>query len=283
MADNRRTKQNKRTNGSRTKGREVPGERYNQRYNRFDEIRESSQLEGRNPVMEALNRGRHIDKIFVKKGEVEGTLKVICAKAREAGIPVQEVDKIKLLNMQTTNNCQGVIAMIPAKEYCSVSDILAAASERGEAPFVIIADEIEDPHNLGAIIRSAETAGAHGIIIPKNRSVGLTAVVSKSAAGALEYMPVCRVTNISRAIEELKRAGLWIVCADMKGTVYYNADLKGPIGLVIGAEGKGVSRLVKEHCDFSVKIPMFGKIDSLNASVAAGLVMYEIVRQRRYI
>ncbi len=252
------------------------------RFNKFDEIREKSQLEGRNPVLEALNHGRPIDKIFMKKGEVEGTLKVIAAKARDAGIIVQEVDKTKLLNMQTTGNCQGVIAITPAKEYCSVADILAAAKAKGEDPFVIILDEIEDPHNLGAIIRSAEAAGAHGVIISKNRSAGLTATVSKAAAGALEYMNVAKVTNIVRAIEELKKAGLWITCADMKGTLYYNADLKGAIGIVVGAEGKGVSRLVKESCDFTVRIPMYGNIDSLNASVAAGLVMYEAVRQRKF-
>ncbi len=254
-----------------------------EKFNKFEEIKEKTQLEGRNSVLEALNHGRTIDKIFVKKGEVEGTLKVIVAKAREAGIIVQEADKVKLNNMQTTGNCQGVIAITPAKEYCSVEDILENAKSRGEEPFVIILDEIEDPHNLGAIIRSAETAGAHGVIIPKNRSAGLTATASKASAGALEYMPVAKVTNISRAIESLKKAGLWITCADMKGTVYYNADLKGPVGLVIGAEGGGVSRLVKEHCDFTVKIPMYGKIGSLNASVAAGLVMYEVVRQRKFM
>lgn len=251
--------------------------------NKFDEIRESTQLEGRNAVLAALNHGRSIDKIFLKKGEVEGTLKVIAAKARDAGIPVQEVDKAKLLNMQTTGNCQGVIAMTPAKEYCSVQDILDIAKEKGEEPFVILLDEIEDPHNLGAIIRSAEAAGAHGAVITKNRSAGLTAAASKAAAGALEYVPVAKVTNMTRAIEELKKAGLWITCAHMKGTVYYEANLKGSVGLVIGAEGTGVSRLVREHCDFTVKIPMYGETESLNASVAAGLVMYEVVRQRKFL
>ncbi|MCD8216116.1 MAG: 23S rRNA (guanosine(2251)-2'-O)-methyltransferase RlmB [Clostridiales bacterium] len=253
------------------------------RQNKFDEIRESTQLEGRNAVLAALNHGRSIDKIFLKKGEVEGTLKVIAAKARDAGIPVQEVDKAKLLNMQTTGNCQGVIAMTPAKEYCSVQDILDIAKEKGEEPFVILLDEIEDPHNLGAIIRSAEAAGAHGVVITKNRSAGLTAAASKAAAGALEYVPVAKVTNMTRAIEELKKAGLWITCAHMKGTVYYEANLKGSVGLVIGAEGTGVSRLVREHCDFTVKIPMYGETESLNASVAAGLVMYEVVRQRKFL
>ncbi|MCD8239748.1 MAG: 23S rRNA (guanosine(2251)-2'-O)-methyltransferase RlmB [Clostridiales bacterium] len=252
-------------------------------FNKFDEIRENSQLEGRNSVLEALNHGRTIDKIFIKKGEVEGTLKVIAAKAREAGIPVQEVDKAKLLNMQTTASCQGVIALTPAKEYCTVYDILDNAKSKGEEPFVIILDEIEDPHNLGAIIRSAETAGAHGVIIPKNRSASLTATASKASAGALEYMPVAKVTNICRTIDELKKQGLWITCADMKGTTYYNANLKGAVGLVIGSEGTGVGRLVKERCDFTVRIPMYGNIKSLNASVAAGLVMYEVVRQRKFV
>ncbi|MCD7778256.1 MAG: 23S rRNA (guanosine(2251)-2'-O)-methyltransferase RlmB [Clostridiales bacterium] len=272
-------KNNKKRNFKEYKDRE----KGKSRINKFDEIKESTQLEGRNSVLAALNHGRTIDKIFIKKGEVEGTLKVIAAKARDAGIPVQEVDKAKLLNMQTTGNCQGVIAMTPAKDYCSLHDILDIAKEKGEDPFIILLDEIEDPHNLGAIIRSAETAGAHGVVITKNRSAGLTVAASKAAAGALEYMPVAKVTNMTRAIEELKKAGLWITCADMKGTIYYNANLKGAVGLVIGAEGTGVSRLVKEHCDFTVKIPMYGEIESLNASVAAGLVMYEVVRQRKFL
>lgn len=241
------------------------------------------QLEGRNSVLEALNHNKTIDKIFVKKGEIEGTLKVIVAKALERGIIVQEIDKIKMEQMKRTNNPQGIIALCPAHEYCDVEDILENAKKRGEDPFVVILDEITDPHNLGAIIRTADAAGAHGVIIPKRRAASLTAIVSKTSSGALEYVPVARVNNISKEIEKLKKRGLWIACADMKGTEYFKADLKGAIGIVIGNEGEGVSRLVKESCDYSAKIPMYGNIESLNASVAASLLMYEVVRQRKFI
>lgn len=241
------------------------------------------QLEGRNSVLEALNHNKTIDKIFVKKGEIEGTLKVIVAKALEKGIIVQEIDKLKMEQMKRTNNPQGIIAICPAHEYCEVYDILENARKKQEEPFIIILDEITDPHNLGAIIRTADAVGAHGVIIPKRRAVSLTPIVSKTASGALEYVPVARVNNISKEIEKLKKEGLWIACADMKGTTYFDANLKGPIGIVIGNEGQGVSRLIKESCDFSVKIPMFGNIQSLNASVAAGLIMYEVVRQRKFI
>lgn len=249
-----------------------------------DEFEEDSfQLEGRNSVLEALNHNKTIDKIFVKKGEVDGTLKVIVAKALEKGIIVQEVDKMKMEQMKRTNNPQGVIAFCPAHEYCEVSDILENARKRGEDPFVIILDEITDPHNLGAIIRTADAVGAHGVIIPKRRAASLTAIVSKVSSGALEYVPVARVNNISKEIEKLKKEGLWIACTDMKGTTYFEADLKGPIGIVVGNEGEGVSRLIKENCDFSIKIPMLGKIESLNASVAGGLAMYEVIRQRKFV
>lgn len=241
---------------------------------------ESNNLEGRNPVLEALNHGRPIDKIIVKKGEIEGTLKLIVAKAKEKGIPVQEVDPRKMEYMSQSNNNQGVIAVCPSHEYCDVSDILAYAAEKGEKPLIIILDEITDPHNLGAIIRSAECCGAHGVIIPKRRAVGLTPIVGKTSAGAVEYMKVARVTNIARTIEELKKENVWIVCADMDGEVYYNAPLDGALAIVIGNEGEGVSRLVKEKCDFTVGIPMKGHIQSLNASVSAGLIMYEALRQR---
>lgn len=254
------------------------------RPSRKDDFEEDSfQLEGRNSVLEALNHNKTIDKIFVKKGEVEGTLKVIVAKALERGIIVQEVDKMRMEQMKRTNNPQGIIALCPAHEYCEVEDILENAKKRGEDPFVIILDEITDPHNLGAIIRTADAVGAHGVIIPKRRAVSLTAIVSKTSAGALEYVPVARVNNISKEIEKLKKQGLWIACADMKGTECFKADLKGAIGIVIGNEGDGVSRLVKESCDYSVKIPMYGNIESLNASVAAGLLMYEVVRQRKFV
>lgn len=247
---------------------------------RDDEF-EGLQLEGRNPVLEALNHGKTIDKIIVKKGEIEGTLKVIVAKAVEKGIVVQEVDKHKMELISKSHNNQGIIALCPAKEYVEVDDILNIAKEKNEDPFIIILDEITDPHNLGAVLRTADACGTHGVIIPKRRAVGLTAVVSKTSAGAVEHVAVARVTNIARTIDDLKKAGVWVTCADMKGTVYYDAELKGPIALVIGSEGEGVGRLIKEKCDFSVKIPMYGKISSLNASVAASLVMYEVVRQRR--
>lgn len=256
----------------------------NKRPLRKDEFEEENfQLEGRNSVLEALNHNKTIDKIFVKKGEIEGTLKIIVAKALERGIIVQEVDKLRMEQMKKTNNPQGIIAFCPAHEYCQVEDILENAKKRGEDPFIIILDEITDPHNLGAIIRTADAVGAHGVIIPKRRSASLTAIVSKTSAGALEYVPVARVNNISKEIEKLKKQGLWIACADMKGTECFKADLKGAIGIVIGNEGDGVSRLVKESCDYSVKVPMYGNIESLNASVAAGLLMYEVVRQRKFL
>lgn len=198
------------------------------------------------------------------------------------GIPVQEIDKVKMEQITQSHNNQGVIALCPAKEYCEVSDILNNAKEKGEDPFIIILDEITDPHNLGAIIRTADACGAHGIIIPKRRAVGLTAIVSKTSAGAIEYVPVARVTNLARTIEDLKKENVWVACADMDGTDYFKADLKGGIAIVIGNEGAGVGRLIKDKCDFSIGIPMFGKISSLNASVSAGLIMYEVVRQRKY-
>lgn len=247
-----------------------------------DNQEENFQLEGRNSVLEAIKQEKPIDKIFVKKGEIEGTLKVIVAKAVERGIIVQEVDRSKIDFMSRTNNHQGIIAVCPAHEYCEVEDILQKAKDKNEEPFIVILDEITDPHNLGAIIRTADASGAHGVIIPKRRAVGLTPIVSKTSSGAIEYVPVARVNNISKEINKLKKSGIWIACADMKGTNYFKADLKGALAIVIGNEGVGVSRLVKEHCDFSVKIPMYGNIDSLNASVAAGLIMYEVVRQRKF-
>ena len=243
---------------------------------------EGLQLEGRNPVLEAINHDKPIDKIIVKKGGIDGTLKVIVAKAREKGIIIQEVDKEKMAAMSRSNNNQGIIALCPAYEYCEVSDILANAKNKGEDPFIIICDEITDPHNLGAIIRTADACGAHGVIIPKRRAVGLTAIVSKTSAGALEFVPVAKVTNISRVIDDLKKENIWVACADMRGKEYFKSDLKSPIALVVGSEGNGVSELVKKKCDFTVGIPMYGHIDSLNASVSAALVMYEIVRQRRF-
>ncbi len=243
---------------------------------------EGLQLEGRNAVLEALKADKPIDKLFVKKGEIEGTLRVIVAKAREKGIIVQEIDKEKMTLLSKSNNNQGVIAMCPAHEYCEVEDILRKAEKKGEKPFIVICDEIMDPHNLGSIIRTADACGAHGVIIPKRRAVGISAIVSKTSAGAVEYVPVARVTNLARTIDELKKKNIWIAAADMSGKEYFNTDLTGAVALVVGSEGSGVSKLLLDKCDYVVGIPMFGRIGSLNASVSAALVMYEIVRQRKY-
>ena len=237
-------------------------------------------IEGRNAVIEAFRAGKTIDKLFVLEHCKEGSLNTVLREAKKQGTVINYVKRERLDQMSETGKHQGVIAYIAAYEYGSVEDILKKAEDKGEQPFVIILDDIEDPHNLGAIIRTANLAGAHGVIIPKHRASGLTATVVKASAGAINYTPVAKVTNISKTIEELKEKGLWFVCADMDGTTMYDLDLKGPIGLVIGNEGKGVSRLVKEKCDFIAKVPMFGDIDSLNASVAAGVLAYEIVRQR---
>lgn len=241
-----------------------------------------NQLEGRNAVLEVLKSGRDIEKILIQKGNVEGTLRRIAAQAGEKGIVVQEVAKQKLEEISQTKNHQGVIAIVSEHEYSEIEDMLALAKEKNEPPFLIILDGITDPHNLGAVLRSADAAGAHGVIIPKRRSVGLTAVVGKTSAGAIEYVKVARVVNLTKTIEELKKLGIWVACTDMKGSDFFDTDMKGPIALVIGSEGEGVGRLVKESCDFTVSIPMYGKISSLNASVAAGLMMYEVVRQRRF-
>lgn len=237
-------------------------------------------IEGRNAVMEAFRSGKTIDKLFVLDGCHDGPVNSITREARKGDTIINYVSKERLDSMSKTGKHQGVIAYAAAYEYAEVSDILDAAREKGEPPFIFILDNIEDPHNLGAIIRTANLAGAHGVIIPKRHAVGLTATVARTSAGALNYTPVAKVTNISATIEELKKEGLWFVCADMGGDVMYNIDLKGAIGLVIGNEGDGVSRLVKEKCDFVASIPMKGDIDSLNASVAAGVLAYEIVRQR---
>ncbi len=244
-----------------------------------DEI-ENLQLEGRNAVLEAIRIKRPIDKILLKKGDVEGTLKVIKAKAIAQGIIVQETAKSNLDEMAKSHNHQGVIALCSAQEYAEVEDMLALAKEKGEDPFIIILDGITDTYNLGAIIRTANAAGAHGVIIPKRRAAGLTAMVSKASAGAILYTKVARVTNITTEIEKLKEAGLWIVGTDMKANSIHETNLKGPVAVVIGSEGTGISRLVKEKCDLKVSVPMLGEIESLNASVASGVLMYEIVRQR---
>ena len=241
----------------------------------------AGKIEGRNPVTEAIRSGRTIDKIFVQSGEKNGSIRKIIALAKEKRIVISEVDKAKLDRMSDTKSHQGVIAFAAAKEYCSVEDILAYAQSRGEKPFVIIADELNDPHNLGSIIRTANAAGAHGIIIPKRNSVGLNPVVEKTSAGALEFMNVARVSNLASAIETLKKANVWIVGADMDGeNTIYTHDFSGAVGIVVGSEGFGISRLIKEKCDFVVRIPMFGQINSLNASVAAALMIYEVARTR---
>ena len=237
-------------------------------------------IEGRNAVIEAFRSGKTIDKLFVLDGCHDGPVNTITREARKGDTIINYVSKERLDSMSKTGKHQGVIAYAAAYEYAEVEDILAVAREKEEPPFIFILDNIEDPHNLGAIIRTANLAGAHGVIIPKRHAVGLTATVARTSAGALNYTPVAKVTNISATIEELKKEGLWFVCADMGGETMYNIDLKGAIGLVIGNEGEGVSRLVKEKCDFIASIPMKGNIDSLNASVAAGVLAYEIVRQR---
>ena len=234
-------------------------------------------FEGRNAVIEAFRSGKTIDKLFILDGCQDGPIKSIVREAKKTSTIINYVDKERLDRLANTGHHQGVVA---AYEYAEVEDILEAARSKGEAPFIFVLDEIEDPHNLGAIIRTANLAGAHGVIIPKRRAVGLTATVAKTSAGAINYTPVAKVTNIANTIEALKKEGLWFVCADMGGETMYNLDLKGPIGLVIGNEGNGVSRLVKEKCDFVASIPMKGDIDSLNASVAAGVMAFEIVRQR---
>ncbi|MBR6093538.1 MAG: 23S rRNA (guanosine(2251)-2'-O)-methyltransferase RlmB [Lachnospiraceae bacterium] len=238
-------------------------------------------IEGRNAVMEAFRSGKCIDKLYVLDGCQDGPVLSIKREAKKQDTIIRYVDKDRLDQLSQTGKHQGVIAYAAAYEYAEVEDILNAAKEKGEAPFILLLDNIEDPHNLGAIIRTAHQAGAHGIIIPKNRAVGLTATVARTSAGALNYIPVAKVTNLSKTIDELKKEGLWFAAADMDGEVMYDANLSGAIGLVIGSEGEGISRLVKEKCDFTVSIPMKGRIDSLNASVAAGVLCYEILRQRR--
>lgn len=237
-------------------------------------------IEGRNPVIEAYRSGKTIDKLFVLDGCQDGPVKTITREARKQHTIISYVSKERLDQLSETHHHQGVIAIAAAYDYASVDDILAKAREKSEAPFIFLLDGIEDPHNLGAIIRTANLAGAHGVIIPKHRAVGLTATVARTSAGALNFTPVAKVTNLGAAMDELKKEGLWFVCADMKGEVMYRQNLTGPIGLVIGNEGEGVSRLVREKCDFTASIPMKGDIDSLNASVAAGVLAYEIVRQR---
>ena len=239
------------------------------------------QLEGRNAIQEALKSGRTIDKLFIASGDVDRSLQHLAAQARDAGAVVVPVDRRKLDAMSFTHAHQGVIALAAAHDYCTIDDILEEAAARGESPLIVICDELSDPHNLGAILRSAECAGAHGVIIPKRRSVGLTATVAKASAGAVEYMKVARVTNVNAAIAELKEKGVWVFGTAAEGSVpMYKADLTGPAAIVIGNEGEGMSQLVRKNCDMLVHIPMKGKISSLNASAAASILLYEAVRQR---
>ena len=240
----------------------------------------SEQIEGRNAVLEAFRSGKCVDKLFILDGCQDGPVRTIAREARKTDTIINYVSKERLDQLSETRAHQGVIAQAAAYEYSTVDEILARAEEKGEPPFLILLDNVEDPHNLGAIIRTANLAGAHGVIIPKRRAVGLTSTVAKTSAGAINYTPVAKVTNNVRTIEELKEKGIWFVCADMGGEIMYDLDLTGPMGLVIGNEGEGVSRLVREACDFTASIPMKGDIDSLNASVAAGVLAYEIVRQR---
>ena len=246
-----------------------------------EQLGDNDKLEGRNSILEALRANRTINKLFVTKGEREGSIRQIVAMAREKGIIVTEVEKSALDSMSGSRAHQGVIAFVAVKEYVEVDDILQLAQEKGQPPFIIILDEITDPHNFGAILRTANAVGAHGVIIPKRRAIGLTSAVSKASAGAVEYVPVSRVTNIAQTIEYLKKNNIWVVGTDATGEkAFYESDLKGPLALVVGSEGEGMGKLIREKCDFVVNIPMQGEISSLNASVAAAIVMYEILKQR---
>ena len=239
-----------------------------------------NKIEGRNAVLEALRAGKPIDKLYVLDGCPDGPVRTIIREAKKGDTIINYVKKERLDQLSETGHHQGVIAMAASYEYATMEDILEKAKEKGEAPFIFVLDNIEDPHNLGAMIRTANLAGAHGVIIPKRRAVGLTSTVARTSAGAINYTPVAKVTNLKQTMEQLKKEGMWFVCADMDGTPYYQMDLKGPMGLVIGNEGEGVSRLIKETCDFVASIPMKGDIDSLNASGAAGVLAFEIARQR---
>jgi 23S rRNA (guanosine2251-2'-O)-methyltransferase len=247
----------------------------------FEKQFDLERIEGRNSVMEALKAGRSINKIFIAKGEKEGSINQIITLARQNGIIIQDVDRVKLDNMSVTHAHQGIIAFASAKDYVEVDDILEIAASSGRSPFIVILDEITDAYNLGSILRTADAAGVHGIIIPKRRAIGLTASVSKASAGAIEYVPVARVTNIAQTIEYLKKKNIWVVGTDSTGEKpFYMNDLTGPIALVVGSEGEGMGKLIRESCDFTVNIPMKGRISSLNAAVAGAIVIYEILKQR---
>lgn len=276
-------KNNKYNNNDSNKDNNKYSNKDNNKYSNNDNNKDNNKdfmIEGRNAVIEAYRAGKTIDKLFLLDGASDGPMMTIKREAKKHNTFIKFVDKVRLDQLSQGGKHQGVIAYMAAYEYGEVEDMLKSAKEKGEDPFLILLDSIEDPHNLGAIIRTANLAGAHGVIIPKNRAVGLTATVAKASAGALNYTPVARVTNLVKTMEELKEKGLWFVCADMQGSDMYKLNLKGPIGLVIGNEGEGVSRLLKEKCDMRALIPMKGDIDSLNASVACGVLAYEIVRQR---
>ena len=275
-------KENNRRNDRNDGGRRMERPRRADRFAEREVVEEvEGQIEGRNALTEALKAGRTIDKVFVAEGNTDRSLQRLAAQAQEAGAVIVPVDRRKLDQMSFTRSHQGVIALTAAHDYCSIDEILEEAASRGEAPLIIICDELSDPHNLGAIMRSAECAGAHGVIIPKRRSVGLTATVAKASAGAIEYMKVARVTNINNAINDLKEKGVWIFGTAAEGSIpMYQADLKGAAAIVIGNEGEGMSRLVQRSCDVTVHIPMKGRISSLNASAAASILLYEAVRQR---
>jgi 23S rRNA (guanosine2251-2'-O)-methyltransferase len=283
---NERLGRSGRTESGFNSGRSAKPERKTHQHKPVEEIRESDQefienrIEGKNPVLEALKSGRTIEKLLIARGSTEGSIREIIKRARDSRIIIQEVDRQRLDEISQSGAHQGVIAYVTPYDYVEVDEILAGAKEKGEPPFLVILDEITDPHNLGAVIRTAECCGAHGVIIPKRRSVGLTPAAIKASAGAVEYMPVAKVTNIASLLDELKEQGIWVAGADIEGLEYTKQDLKGPIALIIGSEGKGIGRLVKEKCDFLVRIPLKGSIESLNASVAAGILMYEVVRQR---
>lgn len=244
------------------------------------ENQSENKIEGRNVVLEAFRSGKTVDKLYILDGCQDGPVRTILREAKKQDTIINYVKKERLDQLSETGKHQGVVAVTASYEYATVEEILEKARKKGESPFILLLDNIEDPHNLGAMIRTANLAGAHGVIIPKRRAAGLTSVVARTSAGALNYTPVAKVTNLNTTMEQLKKEGMWFVCADMGGTAYYNLDLKGPMGLVIGSEGEGVSRLVKENCDFVASIPMKGDIDSLNASVAAGILAFEIARQR---
>jgi 23S rRNA (guanosine2251-2'-O)-methyltransferase len=281
--DNTRSARTSERHGSRAGGSRKP---YDNRPNELNEVSHGDQefienrIEGKNPVLEALKSGRTVEKLLIARGNTEGSIREIIRRAKEKKIIIQEVDRQRLDEISQSGVHQGVIAYVTPYSYVEVEDILAQARDKGEDPFLIILDEITDPHNLGAIIRTAECSGAHGIIIPKRRSVGLTPAAIKASAGAVEYLPVAKVTNLANLLDKLKDQGIWIAGADMDGQNYTSQNLQGPIALVIGSEGRGIGRLLKEKCDFIIKIPLKGSIESLNASVAAGILMYEVVRQR---